>query len=248
MEAKVRRLLAGALFLAAPCIAQTPGAGQLEWRSDALDLRFAYPSDLVRRDPVEALKDGHLMVYGLPGTQIPALASATRCLKPLLSLELPTSGGEASKTQIQDASGGATVTVRQALLGVILLADLDINCMTPEEQAKARELQTSMVAIVTQVPGMHAMMQPALYTVGNQKVHVAAAQGLPNVQEDPNAPADPLLSYTMAFSTSWNNHLLVWYFSSNSSATLNRITKSTVKFGKAKEAPLYPVQIGYRGR
>lgn len=48
----------------------------------------------------------------------------------------------------------------------------------------------------------------------------------------------------MALSTNWNNHLLVWYFSSNSIDTLNRITKTTVRFGNDKAAPLYPLVIG----
>ena len=48
----------------------------------------------------------------------------------------------------------------------------------------------------------------------------------------------------MALSTNWNNHLLVWYFSANSIDTLNRITKTTVRFGRAQAAPLYPVAIG----
>ena len=50
--------------------------------------------------------------------------------------------------------------------------------------------------------------------------------------------------YTMGISTSWSpNHLLVWYFSSNNIAQLNRITKSPVRFGRSDAAPLYPVAI-----
>jgi hypothetical protein len=48
----------------------------------------------------------------------------------------------------------------------------------------------------------------------------------------------------MGLSTNWNSHLLVWYFSSNSIDTLNRLTKTTVRFGRAQAAPLCPVPIG----
>jgi hypothetical protein len=48
----------------------------------------------------------------------------------------------------------------------------------------------------------------------------------------------------MGLSTNWNSHLLVWYFSSNNIDTLNRITKTTVRFGRAEAAPLYPVPMG----
>jgi hypothetical protein len=48
----------------------------------------------------------------------------------------------------------------------------------------------------------------------------------------------------MGLSTNWNSHLLVWYFSSSSVDTLNRITKTTVRFGRDQAAPLYPLTIG----
>jgi hypothetical protein len=48
----------------------------------------------------------------------------------------------------------------------------------------------------------------------------------------------------MGLSANWNSHLLVWYFSSNNIDTLNRITKTTVRFGRDQAAPLYPLTIG----
>jgi hypothetical protein len=91
---------------------------------------------------------------------------------------------------------------------------------------------------------MKSIAQSATYTIGWQKVHMAAAQGQPQ-----SSPADPQLSgqlllYTMGLSTNWNSHLLVWYFSSNSIDTLNSITKTTVRFGRDQAAPLYPLTIG----
>jgi len=142
--------------------------------------------------------------------------------------------------------GGTRVTTTPSVSATILLAELDINCLTPEQQTKATNLLSDMAEIVTKVPGMKSLAQPATYTIGWQKIHMAVAQGQPQAQ--PN-PVDPQLSgqlplYTMGLSTNWNSHLLVWYFSSNSIDTLNRITKTTVRFGRDQAAPLYPLTIG----
>jgi hypothetical protein len=244
--------MAGLLGISA--MAQTAPAGQtlqntqLEWNSQSLDLTFKYPADLVRRDPVEAMKDEHLMLYGIPGGQVQELAAATHCLRPLLSLELPTSGGTVDKIEEKQPDGSTKVTLKPALLGTILLAELDIDCMTPEQQVMAHDLQTGMLTLLAKVPGMHAMMQPSMYLVGKQKMHMAAAQGLPKVETDSGSSVDPLFSYTMGFTTSWNNHLLVWYLSSNSFLTLNRMTKSVVRFGNQKPDVLYPMTVGYQKR
>jgi hypothetical protein len=94
-----------------------------------------------------------------------------------------------------------------------------------------------MAKIVSKNPGMKSIAQPSTYTIGWQKVHMAAAQGQPQ-------SSDQGQLYTMGISTNWNSHLLVWYFSSNSVDTLNRITKTTVRFGRDQAAPLYPLTIG----
>jgi hypothetical protein len=74
---------------------------------------------------------------------------------------------------------------------------------------------------------------------------MAAAQGQPQTREQTqdSPPASSQL-YTMGLSTNWNSHLLVWYFTSNNIDTLNRITKTTVRFGRDTAAPLYPLTIG----
>jgi hypothetical protein len=224
-------------------IAQAPDAATQTWSSDTLNLRFTYPADLAKRDAAEALHDGHLMLFGISGDADPELAAATRCLRPNLLVQLPTAPAPAPETTTKAVGDGETqVTIKPALSGTILLAELDIECLTPEQQVKAHDLQASMAELVNKVPGMHSMMQPAWYTIGYQKVHVAAAQGQPQAQSD--AQPGPLQVFTMAISTNWNNHLLVWYFSSNSVDMLNRMTKSTVRFGRAAAAPLYPVTMG----
>ena len=216
------------VLLSLSAAAQTPAPSTTEWENEALKLRLFYPSDLVKGDATQAMSDGHLTLFGLSGASDSKLVEATRCLRPVLLLELPPSDAAVKTTTI-------TAT--------ILLAELDINCLTPEQQ-KATTLLNDMAEIVNKVPGMKSITQPATYTIGWQKVHMAAAQGLPK-----SSPTDPQLSgqlqlYTMGLSTNWSSHLLVWYFSSNSIDTLNRITKTTVRFGRNQAAPLYPLTIG----
>jgi hypothetical protein len=203
--------------------AQTPALNTTEWENEALKLRLFYPSDLVKGDATQVMNDGHLTLFGISGASDPKLAEATHCLRPVLLLELPQSG--------------ATQTL--AVTATILLAELDVNCLTPEQQNKATNLLADMAEIVNKVPGMKSIAQPATYTIGWQKVHMAAAQGQPQTTN-----STPSQLYTMGLSTNWNSHLLVWYFSSNNIDTLNRITKTTVRFGRNLAAPLYPLTIG----
>ena len=226
--------------------AQTPAPNTTEWENEALKLRLFYPSDLVKSDAAEIVRDGHLTLFGISGASDSKLAEATHCLRPVLLLELPQSPSKLNAKVEPGFGGGTRVTTTPSVSATILLAELDINCLTPEQQNKATNLLSDMAEIVTKVPGMKSIAQPATYTIGWQKIHMAAAQGQPQAQ--PN-PVDPQLSaqlplYTMGLSTNWNSHLLVWYFSSNSIDTLNRITKTTVRFGRDQAAPLYPLTIG----
>jgi hypothetical protein len=215
-------LFASAFSLSA--IAQTPAPNTTEWENEALKLRLFYPSDLVKGDNTQIMHDGQISLFGISGASDPKLAEATHCLRPILLLNLPQSG-----TQQTTAS--------------ILLAELDVDCLTPEQQNKATNLLNDMAEIVDKVSGMKSNAEPATYTIGWQKVHMAAAQGQPQAAtQTPNSTPSQL--YTMGISTNWNSHLLVWYFSSNSIDTLNRITKTTVRFGRDQAAPLYPLTIG----
>jgi hypothetical protein len=208
-------------ILSLTAAAQTPTPNTTEWENEALKLRLFYPSDLVKGDAPQVMSDGHLTLFGISGASDPKLAEATHCLRPVLLLNLPQSGASQSS----------------AVTATILLAELDVDCLTPEQQNKATNLLADMAEIVNKVPGMKSIAQPATYTIGWQKVHMAAAQGQPQT-----ANTSPL--YTMGLSTNWNSHLLVWYFSSSSIDTLNRITKTTVRFGRDQAAPLYPLAIG----
>lgn len=240
-------LLATFFLLALPlaAIAQTPTA---EWENESLKLRLFYPSDLTKQDATDVMQDGNFTLFGVSGSSDPKLAEATHCLRPQLLLELPRSG-PAQTTDSQTAPDGSThVTITPAITATILLAELDIDCLNAEHESNSTTLLADMAEIVTKVPGMKPIAQPSTYTIGYQKVHMAAAQGQPQAQPQPNPsspqPTGPLQLFTMGLSTNWNNHLLVWYFSSNSIDTLNRITKTTVRFGRAEPAALYPVVIG----
>jgi hypothetical protein len=245
----VASLFLALLFIAAVSLSakgQPPAPDTTEWENEALKLRLFYPSDLIKSDTAEVMQDGHLKLFGLSGSPDPKLAEATRCLRPLLLLELPRQS--ASQTSQRSADGSTPVGVSSAATATILLAELDVECLSSDESASTT-LLGDMAEIVNKVPGMKSIAQPATYTIGWQKVHMAAAQGQPlQVQQQPDAvnpqPAGVSQLYTMGLSTNWNSHLLVWYFSSNSIDTLNRITKTTVRFGSNQAAPLYPLTIG----
>lgn len=235
-----------AVVLSLSAIAQTPAPNTTEWENEGMKLRLFYPSDLVKTDVEQVMHDGHLTLFGISGPSDPKLTEATNCLRPVLLLELPQSSSKLNAKVEPGVDGGTRVTTTPPVSATVLLAELDINCLTPEQQNKATNLLSDMAELVNKIPGMKSNAQPATYTIGWQKVRMAAAQGHPQSQA---APADPQLSgelplYTMGISTNWNNHLLVWYFSSNSIDTLNRITKTTVRFGRDQAAPLYPLTIG----
>jgi hypothetical protein len=236
-------ILAAALPLAS--IAQTPAPNTTEWENEGLALRLFYPSDLVKADPEKVLHDDRLTLLGVTGAPDPKLAEETRCLRPRLVLELPQSG-QAQTTKTQPTSNGAAqVAPTAAITATVLLAELDIDCLNSDHVSASTTLLPDMAELVNKVPGMKSIVQPAWYNVGWQKVHMAAAQGQPS-SSDPTSSqsAPPQTLYTMGLSTNWNNHLLVWYFSSNNIDTLNRITKTTVRFGRAQAAPLYPNPMG----
>src|SRR5258708_25956377 len=137
------------LLISLSAAAQTPAPNTTEWENEALKLRLFYPSDLVKGDATQAMSDGHLTLFGLSGASDSKLVEATRCLRPVLLLELPPSDAAVKTTTI-------TAT--------ILLAELDINCLTPEQQNKATNLLADMAEVVNKVPGMKSIAQPATYT------------------------------------------------------------------------------------
>lgn len=228
-------ILAGCL-LCYVANAQEPAPNTTEWENETLKLRLFYPSDMVKGDPSDVMREGQINLPGLTGTSDPKSAEAARCLRPVLLVQLPHS----SPTQkAQPAEDGATqITVTPAVNATILLAELDVNCLNAERAGKSTTLLDDMAEIVNKAAGMKSIAQPSTYTIGWQKVHMAAAQG-----QQGAAPV-----YTMGLSTNWNNHLLVWYFTSSSIETLNRITKTTVRFGNDHAAPLYPLTVGDASR
>ena len=219
--------------------AQTPAPNTTEWENEALKLRLFYPSDLVKSDTEQVMRDGHFTLFGISGASDPKLAEATHCLRPLLLLELPHVPAPPVVNVQPRADVNTQVTAPAAITATILLAELDIDCLNAEHESSSTTLLNQMAEIVNKVPGMKSIAQPATYTIGWQKIHMAAAQGQPPAQTPNSAQL-----YTMGLSTNWNSHLLVWYFSSNSIDTLNRITKTTVRFGRDQAAPLYPLVIG----
>jgi hypothetical protein len=239
----ITALLAAGVSLIA--VAQAPAPNTNEWENEPLSLRLFYPSDLAKVDPAKAMHDGGLTFLGISGASDPKLAEMTHCLRPTLLLELPQSDPLQTTKTKPTAEGGTQATITPAVTATILLAELDIDCLNSEHENTSTTLLPDLAELVIKVPGMKSIVQPAWYNVGWQKVHMAAAQGQPLPPDSAKSQATgPSPLYTMGLSTNWSNHLLVWYFSSNSIDTLNRITKTTVRFGRAQAAPFYPNQMG----
>jgi len=232
--------IAGALVFALCVVlsarAQEPAPDTVGWENELLKLRLFYPSDLVKGDLADVLQDGRLNLFDAAKITDPKLVESIHCLHPVLLLQLPHSGPTQRAQPTED--GATQVTVTPPVTATILLAELDVNCLNAERAGKSTTLLDDMAEIVNKAPGMKSIAQPSTYTIGWQKIHMAAAQG--------QQGATPV--YAMGLSTNWNSHLLVWYFSSSSIDTLNRITKTTVRFGRDQAAPLYPLTIGNASR
>jgi hypothetical protein len=247
LTSKPRVVITGllALSVSLAAMAQTPAPNTTEWENEAFGLRLFYPSDLVKADPAKIMHDGHLTLLGVSGAPDPKLVQMIRCLRPVLLLELPQSGSAQTTKTPPTADNATQGTLTTAITATILLAELDIDCLNSDHENTSTTLLPDLAELVNKVPGMKSIVQPAWYNVGWQKIHMAAAQGQPLSSNSTGAQSSNLSQlYTMGLSTNWNSHLLVWYFSSNNIDTLNRITKTTVRFGRAQAAPLYPNPMG----
>ncbi len=122
------------------------------------------------------MHDGHLTLFGIVGTPTPSL--------PRDSLPPPRTSARTSavRPRADDRDPAHRrrrhpVTVTPAITATILLAELDIDCLNAEHENSSTTLLPTSPRLVTKVPGMKSIAQPAWYNVGWQKVHMAAAQG-----------------------------------------------------------------------
>lgn len=226
------------------CRAQTPAPNTTEWENEGLKLRLFYPSDLTKTDTEQVMRDGRLALAGVSGVADQKIAEAARCLRPELLLRLPQSGAPVVTAKTESVSGEEKINVAATVTATLLLAELNIDCLNAQHESGSTTLLNDMAEVVAKAPGMRSIAQPSTYTIGWQKIHMAAGQGQPQTE----ASGTSSQVYTMGLSTNWNNHLLVWYFTSNSIEMLNRITKTTVRFGRDQAAPLYPLTINNASR
>ncbi len=207
--------------------------------SEALNLRFTYPSTLHETDPAQAIADGHLNVLGISADSDPALSRATACLHPLLLAKTPEAQAGATSTSETSPDGVTHVQITPITSATILLAELDLHCVAEQGNPDANDILTRMAEVVEKTPRMSRIIEPTWYKVDRQRVHIAAAQGHLKLEGE----TSPFTIFTMGLSTNWNNHLLVWYFTSNNINMLDTITKSTVAFGRQSPAVLYPLHV-----
>ena len=228
------------LLLAVPAIAPAQAPAHT-FSSESLNLRFTYPADLSPVDPAEAVAGGHLNLLGISVDSDPELARATACLHPLLLAKTPQQGPASISTSHTTPDGVTRTTITPTASATLLLAELDLSCVIDGGNAHATDLLPRMAEAVSRTPGMSPLMEPTWYTVGRQHIHMAAAKGRPISAGQPS----PFTLFTMGLSTTWNNHLLVWFFTSNNTGLLDAITKSTVAFGRQAPAVLYPSHVGH---
>lgn len=207
--------------------------------SEALKLRFTYPSTLHETDAAQVIADGHLNVLGISADSDQALARATACLHPLLLVKTPESQAGATSTSETSPDGLTHVQITPTTTATILLAELDLHCVVEQGNADANDILTRMAEVVEKTPRMSRIIEPTSYNVDRQRVHIAAAQGHLKSEGE----TSPFTIFTMGLSTNWNNHLLVWYLTSNNISMLDKITKSTVAFGRQSAGALYPLHI-----
>ena len=249
----VSRGLLATCLIAASARAQTgmTAEGRTLFTSEALNLRFAYPSALEQRALNEAMVEGRLTMVGLSSPRGETKGTVATCLRPLLLARTPQPAKTSTAIEKPSTDGSETVvTVKPAATATLLLAELDPNCLSGEEQVSGHKELPVMAQQFLATPGMAAVAEPASYTIGSQKVFMAAAQGHPETPAPAGSDAavqpspTPFTIFTMAVATNWNNHLLVWLMSSNEIGLLDQVSKSTVRFGRGAEAPLYPRTVG----
>ncbi len=177
------------LVLVVACLASacgqapaTPSATTTVFASDTLNLRFRYPALLEKRDAAQAMTDGHLAVPGLLNPAGAAQGSVAACLQPLLLAQTPEPAGSSHVNEKLSADGSETVvTVTAAAAATLLLAELDPNCLSGAEQVSGHKELPVMAQQFLATPGMAAAAEPASYSIGAQKVFMAAAQGHPQI-------------------------------------------------------------------
>src|SRR5258708_27684521 len=84
---KVIALFFVVLLISLSASAQAPAPNTTEWENEALKLRLFYPSDLMKADTDQVMRDGHFTLFGISGASDPKLAEATNCLRPILLLK-----------------------------------------------------------------------------------------------------------------------------------------------------------------
>lgn len=245
--------LAIASVLSVGAVAQAPSAidASTLFVSEELNLRLHYPALLKRQDVSAALQNGRLSILGLAKAPSETKGDVAACLRPLLLAQTPEPSKRSTTTERPSADGSETVVnVTPAASATLLLAELDPSCLSGEEQVSGHKELPVMAQQFLATPGMTAVAEPASYTIGSQKVFMAAAQGHPQTPAPAGSDATmrpavtPFTLFTMAVATTWNSHLLVWLMSANQIRLLDQISKSQVRFGRAAEAPLYPLTMG----
>jgi hypothetical protein len=219
-----------------------------EFYDKELDLHFNYPVEMDLVDWATAMESGHLAIYGVSGAGDPEHEQARKCVRPLLSAELPAEKApkrvpDLSDVWVEDSEEHSASPQDKAISASVYIVEIQRSCI-PKDARKKEDAAPSGIALgFVSAPGLQKMPAPWWYELGKQKIHMNSSAGrvlLPGGRR--TAPI-----FIMSMATSWQGHLLAWVFTSNDTKTFNEITKSLVRFGNNPWSPMFAPNVGPKG-
>ncbi len=218
-----------------------------EFYDKELDLHFNYPVEMDLVDAAAAMESGHLNIYGVPSAGDPEHQEARKCVRPLLSAELPEEKApkrapDLSAVWVEDPKD-TQLQRDEAITASVFIVEIQRNCV-PKDVRKNDDAALHSIALsLVSAPGIQKMPDPWWYELGKQKIHMNSGAG--RVLLPAGRTTGPI--FIMATATSWRGHLIAWVFTSNDTQTFNEITKSLVRFGDNAWSPMFPPNIGPKG-
>jgi hypothetical protein len=226
--------------------ASAPAPG--EFYDKELNLHFNYPVEMDLVDWTAAMESGHLAIYGASGTGDPEHEQAKKCVRPLLSAELPEEKApkgvpDLSDVWVEDPKERTASPQDKAISASIYIVEIQRSCI-PKDARKNEDAVLSGIALgFVSAPGLQKMPAPWWYELGKQKIHMNSGAG--RILLPGGRTTSPI--FMMCMATSWQGHLLAWIFTSNDTKTFNEITKSMVRFGDNAWSPMFAPNVGPKG-
>jgi len=225
----------------------TPKPG--EFYDKGLDLYFNYPVEMRTLDGRAEMESGHQNIYGVSGINDPEHQEAKRCIRPLLDAELPEDKAPQRTANldgvwVDDSKEYKDSRKAEPIFAKILVVEVIRDCLPKKLKKNENDALGTIAMSFVSEPGIERMPKPLWYEVSKQKIHMNSGAGRPIV----NGKVAAAPTFIMSMSTQWRGHMLAWVFTSNDTEVFNEITKSLVKFGDSTWGPMFPANIGPKGK